>query len=194
VEYFSTFCPFCDPEIGFKCHNEQKSISWSKVCNGILDCSDGSDAISLVCNCLPFLTNRFVCPSEPERCVDQNKTCDGFADCPNGEDEQNCTSCLNNPNGFYCPLKSKCFNSFSRCDGIVDCPDYLDEDNCTCTACKSQFGYQTFMCQIGQRCLHQNFVCNSGNEINCPGPNPTEDEQKCSYQQNISPIRNLVPS
>lgn len=57
----------------------------TKLCDGIVDCDDGSDESSCdYCNS----SNQFYCGNK--QCVSTEATCDGIKDCQNGADEMNC--------------------------------------------------------------------------------------------------------
>lgn len=114
------------------CSNGQ-CIPKRSVCDGNIDCSDGSDEDS--CNrngmCEP---NEFQCTNR--KCVLKTWLCDSDDDCGDNSDEQNCITsdprqpqqCL--PVEFACASGNQCVRKSFHCDGESDCFDKSDEIGC----------------------------------------------------------------
>jgi hypothetical protein len=178
----------CDKELTFTCANGY-CIPRRELCNGRLDCEDGSDEEGELCSCEESGEGKpFFCPEVVgvPRCIPEKARCDGYPDCPKGEDEKDCDSCESaTADPLYCAGTRTCHPSTSKCDGKVDCPDYSDEENCSCSECKSQL-YPTFMCRGNSRCLMRDYICNAKSQFHCPGSMP-EDEMNC--QPDYDPLR-----
>ena len=77
-----------------ECHNMFKCpdsycVSWSKVCNGVLDCQDGMDEAECPITSCP---NMFHCQLEG-LCLHPSEVCDGTIQCKDsGDDEKYCQS------------------------------------------------------------------------------------------------------
>ena len=140
----------------FTCKTDSKSFIKDRYfCNGIEDCSDGSDEqeCDKYNTCQGFLCDNGECiPSwlrcsgeARDRCRDasdkgdcfncksgQGQTqksfvCDGEFDCKDGSDEYECDALT--CKGFWCN-DNKCIQKSHRCDGTKDCSDGSDEENC----------------------------------------------------------------
>ncbi|XP_048001348.1 prolow-density lipoprotein receptor-related protein 1 [Leguminivora glycinivorella] len=96
-------------------------VTWR--CDGVVDCSDGSDE-TLQCghrNTTKCTADQFSCG---DKCLPLSARCDGTTDCPRGEDEIDC-SCA--PTAFRCASDKICLHEGLYCDGDVDCSDGSDE-------------------------------------------------------------------
>ncbi|XP_025416415.1 basement membrane-specific heparan sulfate proteoglycan core protein isoform X4 [Sipha flava] len=110
------------------CSNKQ-CIPKSKVCDGQIDCSDGSDETR--CNMFGCQPNEFRCSNK--KCILKTWKCDGQDDCGDNFDEQNCeptppgSRCLTSE--FECRNK-ECVPKSFQCDSQSDCSDGSDEFGC----------------------------------------------------------------
>jgi hypothetical protein len=121
------------------CDNGIEYLRETKVCDGIEDCSDGSDEAScILCNDgIEYVLVARVCDGI-ENCSDGSDEvgcyfcddgvelvltdfCDGYADCVDGTDEANCYQC---DDGVGLVLGTQI------CDGIENCWDGSDEVDC----------------------------------------------------------------
>ncbi|CAL4087148.1 unnamed protein product, partial [Meganyctiphanes norvegica] len=107
-------------------------VSKSAVCNGVYDCSDGSDEMR--CNPLGCEPNEFQCNNK--RCVLKTWLCDSDDDCGDNSDEEECPddepldgSCRYNE--FTCNSGNQCIPKSFHCDGETDCQDDSDEIGCS---------------------------------------------------------------
>jgi len=106
-------------------------IDREAICDGDIDCSDGSDESSCRENslCEP---NEYQCGNK--KCVLKTWRCDGDDDCGDGSDESGCTP---NPPGspcryyeWQCRSRDQCIPKSFQCDGENDCQDNSDETGC----------------------------------------------------------------
>ncbi|XP_047205044.1 low-density lipoprotein receptor class A domain-containing protein 3 isoform X2 [Girardinichthys multiradiatus] len=103
-------------------------------CDGVPNCSDGSDERScpkVMSKCAP----KFFACANGVHCIIGRFRCNGFSDCPDGSDEENCTG---NPlvcseARFKC-RNGRCVDQSFLCNGQDNCQDNSDEELCLTTA------------------------------------------------------------
>nr|XP_022904311.1 modular serine protease-like [Onthophagus taurus] len=152
--------------------NDGRQIFYDKLCDGLVDCIDGSDETAEKCSKIQCPYYSFQCTYGP--CINRNKICDGVKDCADNSDENGefcvaTSSC--GPMKFRCS-SNECIDVFLICDGRKDCKDGSDEieETCRTTYCPSSF----FKCKYGA-CVAKTADCNGVEE--CADGS---DEIKCS--------------
>ncbi|KAH7728914.1 low-density lipoprotein receptor domain class A containing protein [Aphelenchoides avenae] len=152
-------CEECNEELAFRCNIEKRCVHRSKVCNGIRDCSDGSDEENCECGDETSGTGsgEDACSGD-SMCLRASQRCDGFYDCSDGSDERECESC--SKGAIFCAQDRSCFSSLKRCDGVEDCSDGSDEANCTCQECNAH-PFAMYVCQAPEagRCFRRHEAC-----------------------------------
>ncbi|XP_073770596.1 uncharacterized protein si:dkey-88l16.3 isoform X2 [Danio rerio] len=157
------------------CPGTSLCISQTRLCDGKLDCPDGSDEVSCVHACSN--PGDFLC-KDRRKCVDGNQVCDGRSDCFDGSDEMACylSARTSNKVPLKCRVGSKPCNDGRQCvlhdhvcDGEKDCKDGSDERGCP-NRCKAD----QFRCAHGRMCIDKKQVCDGtpqcqdrSDELNC---------------------------
>ncbi|CAF3335750.1 unnamed protein product [Rotaria socialis] len=142
----------------FHCNESLKCIPYYRVGDGVADCFYFEDEDFNTCQLND--SNRFICTSDPNKCLSLVVAGNGMNDCPSGEDEAYtytfdlvklvtfpdiCNG--NNDNKDYsvnvletdetnCELWP-CNNPYTRCDEFWHCSNGIDELNCPNSLCSS---------------------------------------------------------
>ncbi|KAL4131302.1 hypothetical protein QTP88_008635 [Uroleucon formosanum] len=83
--------PTCSEESEYACKSGQ-CIDVASTCDGIQDCSDGSDEIQILCESTTCPTYGFKCTYGA--CINIEGRCDGVAQCLDSSDEEQCSSSI----------------------------------------------------------------------------------------------------
>lgn len=129
-----------DSNVTFVCNSGHILSGFQFVCDGRIDCYDGSDESTALCSHTFCPIDHFKCYYGA--CVHRWKKCDGRNDCVDASDEENCGrklhscldtefSCANTSNDAYTQY---CISAQLLCDGFHDCYDGSDESIELCTA------------------------------------------------------------
>ncbi|XP_045114753.1 sortilin-related receptor-like isoform X2 [Portunus trituberculatus] len=186
-------CPTQCQKSEWRCKSGQ-CIPLYYRCDGLANCSDGSDETPLcMSGCGP---DKFRCAAD-NTCLPLWRRCDGVFHCTNGADEQCQDSC--SPNEFLCQHDRRCLPASWTCDGDPDCSDGADERFCfdieedetttttttsttTTTTPTTPFAQEhvcrpgEFRCATGDMCVSLDLLCNGmGNCFDASD----EDETLC---------------
>ncbi|TSM12587.1 Low-density lipoprotein receptor-related protein 4 [Bagarius yarrelli] len=157
------------------CESTAACMSPVQLCDGQLDCPDGSDELSCIDSCHNM--GDFLCKHR-RKCIEQYQVCDGRSDCADGSDEVDCSAALmpKETAVLKCRLGSKlctdgsdCVLKTHLCDGEVDCKDGSDEEGCELQCNPGQF-----QCSHGRKCIDGKQVCDGISQ--CPD---NSDESTC---------------
>nr|XP_050031185.1 very low-density lipoprotein receptor-like [Dermacentor andersoni] len=138
----------------FKCVGSGVCIPAARLCDGVMDCGDGSDEekCAAVRKCS---ASQFQCTNR--QCISSWRRCDGQYDCDDHSDETApfCGAETCRPDLFRCKDHGgPCIPSEWRCDGTLDCADGSDESMCPRRACSSR----EFQCANGH-CIRRALLC-----------------------------------
>ncbi|XP_031414479.1 low-density lipoprotein receptor-related protein 2 isoform X2 [Clupea harengus] len=159
------------------CEGTSLCVSQAQLCDGRIDCPDGSDEKACVDTCSD--PAHFPC-EDRRKCIEQNLVCDGRAHCPDGSDEKKCPK-QPGPCDRTCDGGAKCLTKQQICDGTRHCLDGQDEKNCpgskspgsTAAPLKCRLGSKA--CRDGSECVLHNHVCDG--EKDC---RDGSDEEGCA--------------
>ncbi|XP_060522093.1 prolow-density lipoprotein receptor-related protein 1 isoform X3 [Cylas formicarius] len=143
---------FCSTD-EFMCVGDTICIPVSWHCNGVYDCSDGSDEIECKHHCR---FDKFQCKNG--ECIPKAWQCDGSPDCSDQSDEtEHCSHTYCSKLDFRCNATGRCIPLAWLCDGETDCDNGQDEH--TDQGCLSNVCTETqYQCRNGF-CISREYFC-----------------------------------
>ncbi|XP_042860326.1 basement membrane-specific heparan sulfate proteoglycan core protein-like isoform X47 [Penaeus japonicus] len=161
-------------------------VSTGVVCDGIVDCNDGSDEISCDLPARACASYEFTCGDGT--CIYDSARCDGRYDCADGSDELECRPSRRCEDYEFTCGDGTCVSISVQCDGEEDCRDGSDELNCRpgppprrCEDYEFTCGDSTCVA-ASDRCDGKEDCRDGSDELNCrprPPPRCQANEFQC---------------
>ncbi|XP_035688750.1 SCO-spondin-like [Branchiostoma floridae] len=116
----------CDDTM-FVCSILYQCIPLAYLCDGEVECEDGTDEVNCTTTCLP---SQYIC--NDGKCLDPEFLCDGVPQCEDSSDES-VHICVTTCPNITC-TDGRCITHSDICDGEMDCSQGEDEQNCITSA------------------------------------------------------------
>ncbi|CAF1449187.1 unnamed protein product [Adineta steineri] len=162
----------CSHSSLFHCSRSLKCISKHRLVDGYNDCYYQEDELFPTCQLND--SKRFICASNPEKCLSLVAIENGIKDCEHGDDEwpENRRDIQKNPMPFaiFCDGEKDLF--------LMDAFNNTDETNCEWWPCNNPYS----------RCDNAWHCFNGADELNCPDAQCSLSEHLCRYRGSEKPI------
>ena len=160
-------CDNCNRPGLARCRDDSLCVKTEWLCDGNVECVDGSDESDTWSNC-SFCTEKgsVPCPGFPDICA---KVCDGAATCPDKWDEllstckEHKASCSTDTRLFECNDGSSCVERARLCNHVKDCADGEDE---RAEHCKQKCRSSDLPCD-NSSCIKRQLACSAHQQPLC---------------------------
>lgn len=98
----------------FECEDHSHCVIQSWVCDGSVDCNDGSDESPHRCHNTTCRSDQFRC--RDNTCIPGFLHCSGTPDCADGSDEENCSEYI-----YISNINTLIFNVYFKLNGHLKC-------------------------------------------------------------------------
>jgi low-density lipoprotein receptor len=170
----------CDPARWFRCEtSDYVCIEKNWVCDGVKDCSDGSDEYVERCALaftrpgqttmststttqqptrMPCADNKFQCYNDTT-CWPGSYRCDKLVQCSDGSDEYGCADCQPSFN-IQLTSSKNCGRWAQQCNAIQNCASKSNELMISCNVSRPTMCEGMFQCNNG-KCITLKRVCDN---------------------------------